>query len=207
MLGVAADPLQAIQEQVEDIAGDPGLDPGEKALKLQHYSDGLEEAQGLVARHLGDAQLQREAQASGVLQAKLRARQNASIRESLLARGLADPEELDALGYLPHHELDRLQEEGLLEAALEDLEESRGELLRGEPAQSHDELVAALNGPDWLRAMTGLRTGYGYEIDGEPAAGEALVLAREAGDEFDGKIVVTFTGDDEFAVESVERLR
>lgn len=202
---MAADPLQAIREQVEDIAGDPGLDPGERALKLQHFADGLTDTQGIVARHLGDAQLQREAQASGAARARLRARQNATIRENLLARNLATPEELDELGYLPHGELDRLQEEGLLEAALEELDEKRGELLRGEPAMDEDELVEALRGPGWLDAMDRLRV-RGYELEGEPAEGEAVVLRNGEG----VRIAVTFTGEDpatgEYAVESVERI-
>lgn len=193
MLDVPSDPFEQLREQVEEIQSDPGIDPTEKAQKLQHLRDGLYDLLGTVARYLGDAELGREAQASGATRARLRAFQNATIREALIARGEATAEELDKMGYLSHAELDRLQEEGLLEAKLEELESDAGLVLREAPL-SVDELLEAVReggawGGDWDGALSELVTVYGYEREGEPAEGEALVLSRDEGDD---RIVVTF---------------
>lgn len=203
MRPVPSDPFEQLRQQVEEIQSDPGLDATEKAQKLQHFRDGLDELQGLVARYSGDAELSREAGASGAVRAKLRARQNATIREALIARGEATPDELDKMGYLSHTELDKLQEEGLLEAKLEELERERGLVLREAPMSVDELLESVREGADWNGALVELEEAYGFERQGEPAEGEALVLTRDDGTD---RIVVTF-GDGSVPEEVVREMR
>lgn len=187
---MASDPLRSLREQVEEIVGDGGMDPSDRSVKLLHLREGVEALLGLIATHLGDADLAREAEASGAVRARLRARQNASIREALVARGEATAAELDAMGYLAHDELDRLDEEGLLEVRLREVEVEKGLVLREAPMAVED-LLDQLRGPAWELALRELEEAHGYRRSGEPAAGEALLLERGDPAAVD-RIVVTF---------------
>lgn len=165
------DPVQELRARAEQIAADPQLDPGAKSRKLTALRDDVAGVAGVITQHLGDAELTREAQTSVAARQKLRARENATIRETLLARGDASEEQLDEMGYVSHAELDRLGEEGLLEAFLE------GTATVGGPG-SEEQLIEALETKGWRQAMALLEAQHGWERDGEWSPGEALVLLK-----------------------------
>lgn len=91
----------------------------ERRAKLRVLRGDVESLLGRIDGYLADEDLGREAATlRRDAQARL-ARANATLRESMITRGMATPEALDAEGMLSHDELDALEEEGLLEPALE----------------------------------------------------------------------------------------
>jgi hypothetical protein len=96
-------------------------DPNERRAKLRVLREEAESQLGTIDRHLADTEYQREAEVHAYAAREAMARQNATIREQMIARGFADADEMDQAGLLSHDDLDALSEEGLLEAALEAL--------------------------------------------------------------------------------------
>ena len=105
-------------EQVEAAA--QTRTPEERAAKLRVLRDDAEAILGRIDTYLGDDALRRDAEAMGGDARLAMARGNASLREALLARG-ALASDLDEAGMLSHENLDMLIEEGLIEAALEEI--------------------------------------------------------------------------------------
>lgn len=112
------DPWRAVEAEVERAAQDDALSPDARLAKLRLYRDDLNDLLGRVDTYVGDLELIREGRDSVYREMVQEAREDASLRESLLERGMATPEELDAQGYLTHDDLDKLAEEHLLEAWL-----------------------------------------------------------------------------------------
>ena len=107
-------PLAELERDLGLIVARNDLNPAEKLAKLRALQAEFQSLLDLAGQYIGDTELLREAEASDLSEALFRVRENASIRAELLARGMADPEDLDELGYLSFAELDRLQEEGRL---------------------------------------------------------------------------------------------
>jgi predicted kinase len=109
------DPWGAIRDAVEAASQDETISPDARLAKLRLYRDDLNDLLGRVQTYVGGLELIRDARPV-VFEAKLmEARQDADIRVILLERGLADEETLDALLYVSHDELDRLEEEHRLD--------------------------------------------------------------------------------------------
>lgn len=109
----------------------------ERRAKLRVLRDDAEALIGRIDGYLADDDLDREAaQLRRDAQARA-ARANATLRESMIERGMASAEVLAEFGMLSHEELDALEEEGLLEAALEELDELLGEAVSGTELELH----------------------------------------------------------------------
>jgi hypothetical protein len=115
---MAADPLTVLRNEIATIAEDPGLDAGERAAAYRALRRRMQDALGELETYAGDADLARTAHARAVASEVARVRENADIREELIRRGAATAEDMDAIGYLAHDEIDRLLQEGLLEEAV-----------------------------------------------------------------------------------------
>ena len=107
-------PLAELERDLGMIVARDDLTPAAKLTKLRVLRDEFQSLLTLAEQYIGDTELLREAEASDLTEALFRVRENAYIREELLKRGMADPEDLDELGYLSYAELDRLKEEGRL---------------------------------------------------------------------------------------------
>lgn len=112
---VARDPWRAVKDEIEFTAQDNFLSVDARIAKLRFFRDDLNDLLGRVDSYTGDLELVREGRDPAFREAVLEAREDADLRRVLLDRGLATPEELDVLGYLAHDDLDKLDEEGLLE--------------------------------------------------------------------------------------------
>jgi len=117
-MAVALDPLVAIQTELQATAADPSLDPLERGIKLRDMRSRIVDLLGSCDELLGRVSRVAESEASEQARHLLWARGNADLREALLASGELSEVDLDAAGYLSHVEIDRLEEEGLLEATL-----------------------------------------------------------------------------------------
>lgn len=142
-MAVTADSFGAIRAEIEDIAGDGSAEPDDKVARLRHLAEEAKGIVGLAQRHLADAENLREARASGAAHRVLRAREDADVRREALRRGLASEDELDARGYLSHDELDHLDEEGLLEQRLAELDGTPPPSVAGDPEEEGTEAVPA----------------------------------------------------------------
>lgn len=175
------DPIRALRSEAEAIVADGSLDPATKGSKLRVIEEGLNEALGAVRTLRGDLQLRDEAAGSVSARAKLRARSNADIREQLVASGRAQPDQLDEMGYVSHQELDRLDEEGLMEAFIADhpelltelVESVEGELSEAEVLHRLDELDDLSEAAPLLAVLL---TKHGWLREGAASPGEAAVL-------------------------------
>ena len=117
-MAVAFDPLVEIRDQIEVIGQRTDLSDGEKRAIIRSLEERLTDLQGHLDRYKHDqAQMAEAVQIAGHLDREA-AEARAVFREELIDRKLATPEELTAMGYYSHEELDRLAEEGLLEEAL-----------------------------------------------------------------------------------------
>ena len=108
--------LHAVAATLNHIAGDSSLDPAERIKRLREAAQGITDTDllGQVDSYIGSLELRREAAAMSPTVQRLALRENANIREALLARGEATPEEMDAAGILSHDELDAAEQDGSL---------------------------------------------------------------------------------------------
>jgi hypothetical protein len=143
------DAIAELRGQVDAAALDHTLDPSERYAKLTALRAELEPLLGEIDRRRSDAQKVREAEAAGQSREVLWARRNASLRESMIEKGELDAETADEAGMLSHDELDRLQEEGLLEEAVIGLARAWEERLhpRGRGGEWSKKLGGAVPGP------------------------------------------------------------
>ena len=108
-----------LRATIADVASDSDLAPDERVRKLRELGEGITDAEllGQIEGYIGSLELRREAIAIEQSVMRLALRENADIRDALLASGQATEEELDQAGYLSHEELDAREEDGsLLEA-------------------------------------------------------------------------------------------
>lgn len=117
MATLSAGPTDVVRERIEQVAGDLTLSASERQARLELIREDLISLQGRADSYISELIKFTEAEEEGedlVVEAQV----NADIREELLERRLATPEECDAIGLLPADELEHLAEEGLLEEAL-----------------------------------------------------------------------------------------
>jgi hypothetical protein len=110
------DAIADLERQLQAAASHP--EPSERAAKLRSLRGRIGSLLGEADRYLSDAHRVREAEAMGLERQRLEARGDADLREAALRNGDLTAEELDESGILSHAELDRLEEEGLLDEAL-----------------------------------------------------------------------------------------
>jgi len=115
---VGVDAIAELRGQIDAAVADHTLDPADRYAKLSALRSELAPLLGEIDRRRADMQKVKEAEASGQAREVLWARSNASLRETLIERGELDEAVADAMGMLSHAELDRLEEEGLLEEAI-----------------------------------------------------------------------------------------
>lgn len=132
MSTVVSDPWRSIRDEIEAAAQNNSLSADARIGLLRTYRDDLNDLLGRVDTYTGDLELVREARSPAYAEMVLEAREDADLRGVLLDRGLATPEELDALGYLSHDDLDKLAEEALLEPWLYERARDMIEALPGE---------------------------------------------------------------------------
>lgn len=133
--------LDEIRAQIEQVAFDPELSDAARSAILTDLRGRLTELAGRIDQYLRESDKLRQGEASVQEAALNEVRRNADLREELLRRALAAPEELDSWGFVSHEELDRLAEEGLLEEAAEKLAARAAEMEGFTPAEARD------NGP------------------------------------------------------------
>lgn len=112
------DPWGSVLAEIEAAAQDNSLSPEARLMKLAVYRDDLNDMLGRVDTYRGDLGLVQEGRDPAYREAVMEAREDANVRRILIERELSTGVELDALGYPSHEDIDRLDEEGLLEAWL-----------------------------------------------------------------------------------------
>lgn len=101
------------------------MDPADRIAALRRLKDQISDAGdvdrldardllGQADRYIGDLELRREAQAMGQQVGIATARENADIRDLLIADGVATPDELDQAGLISHDALDVAEADGSL---------------------------------------------------------------------------------------------
>jgi predicted ABC-type ATPase len=130
MSTVINDPYGALRAEIDRAAQRTDLSPDEQAKFLRGWRDDLVDLLGVIDTYLGDVEKVREALDPAYQETVLGLREDANIRDELLARGLATPENLDEHGYLSHVDLDKLIEEGLLDEWITQLREEGFEELK-----------------------------------------------------------------------------
>jgi predicted ABC-type ATPase len=123
----ALSPLADLEQQLEE-ANISDLPPAAKIRKLRALRSDFASLTDRADQYIADAELIREAEARGMMEAVVQVRENADIRAVLVERGMAEPDKLDELGYLSHEELDRLREEGRLFEFAEQIQEAFGQV-------------------------------------------------------------------------------
>lgn len=107
-------------------AGDTALDPSERIAELRKLRDRVlsmkqsgsarladcDDLLGQADTYIGSLELQREAQAMGAMFDSAGSREDADVRDMLIAQGSATPDELDAAGWPSHDALDAAAEDG-----------------------------------------------------------------------------------------------
>lgn len=117
-MAVAIDALDELRAQLRDAVAQPGLTVQDRMFKLRSLRDDLTDLLGACDTYMADMELEREGEFSEMQESVAFVRANADMREAAISRGIATVEEMDALGFLSHAELDALTEEGrLFEAA------------------------------------------------------------------------------------------
>lgn len=114
------DAIAELLAQIQQTANS-NLDPADRTAALTDLRERIVDVVAECDRHLALGHRGREAEASQQVRSRIAARGIAEAR-SLLVEEFA-PAELDAAAVLSHDELDRLQEEGLLD-------EAAGEIVR-----------------------------------------------------------------------------
>jgi hypothetical protein len=108
------DPLEQLRQEIEEIAADE-TSPDVREARLGEFRRDLVDLLGNVDTYLGDTQEEQRGQEGQTQREVLKLRENAEIRERLIAMGDATAEACDDLLLYSHDELDLLAEEGLLE--------------------------------------------------------------------------------------------
>lgn len=111
------DAIAELQDEVRSVGLDHQLPPADRYRKLTALRSPIAAVLGEIDRYRAGDQNLREAGASEALKEVEWVRRNASLRDRLIEEGEMEPETLDEMGILSHAELDRLEEEGLLEEA------------------------------------------------------------------------------------------
>jgi GNAT superfamily N-acetyltransferase len=113
--------LEDVATRASAIASDATRPASERVAELRRLDSSIpttsSEVRGRIDSLIGTLELQREAEALVGVTEILIARENADIREELLERELATPDELDAAGYFSHETLDRKTTDGTLQEA------------------------------------------------------------------------------------------
>lgn len=117
---VVTDPFAAMRSEIEQAAQRNDIPAEEKLIALREMHADLVSLLGLVGQYRGDLHLEQEAREPAIQEAIFVLRDEATIRESLVARNVFDDDEMDALGFLTHDDISKLDEEGLLEAWIEE---------------------------------------------------------------------------------------
>lgn len=117
MLAVAD--LGGMSTRLSKIASDASVSPSSRIAELRRIAEMAddEEVAGACASLIGSLDLQRESEAMLGQQELLIARENADIREVLLAEEVATAQQLGAAGYFSHDELDHRADDGTLAEA------------------------------------------------------------------------------------------
>lgn len=110
-------PLVALRTEIEFAAQDPTLPVDERAHKLRLLREELVLTLGALDTYIAGAERFIEAQTRVTAEEVERFRESPKIREVLLREGWT-PEQLDEAGILSAEEIERLEEEGLLEATV-----------------------------------------------------------------------------------------
>lgn len=119
----------AYAEQLNNVACDAGLDPSDRVAELRRLRDQiLSEADlsqdddrdllGQVDTYLSSAELEREAQHMAGLFDQASLREDAEIRDVLISQGHATADELSALGWMSHDDIDAAKADGSLVESL-----------------------------------------------------------------------------------------
>lgn len=106
-----------LRDEIRSVAMDHTLAPAERHEKLTALRGPIADALGELDRYAAADNNLREADASTPLAEVEWVRRNASLREELIRMGELTESALDEMGVYSHAELDRLEEEGLLEEA------------------------------------------------------------------------------------------
>lgn len=111
-----------LAQQLNAEASDATRDPAERIAALRRLKDRIHDASlaradktdllGQADRYIGDLELRREAQAMAQQMDIVTARENADVRDLLIADGVASADELDHVGWLSHDALDAATEDG-----------------------------------------------------------------------------------------------
>lgn len=101
-------------EAINRIATDPSLEPSERIAALRPLRDDLSALLGQIQSYMGSNDLMREGAALTQSRSYIEARENANVREEMLSRGMASPEQLDGAGYISHDELDAREQDGTI---------------------------------------------------------------------------------------------
>ena len=150
-MAVAVDPFATIRDEIERVGQRTDLSDGEKQAIFRSLDARLTNLQGHLDRYRRDnTQMAEAAQVAGYIDREA-AEARAVFRQELLDRNIATEEELDALGYYSHEELDRLAEEGLLEEALATL----GRVTRGLAGRWEEKLHPRGRGGLWVESPGG----------------------------------------------------
>lgn len=107
---MAADPLTVLRDQVENAIADPSLEPVERVARLRDLRERMVDIVGVADSYIGSVSRLREAVSSRSARDVLWVRRQADLREQAEADG-----SLEEWVAPTHAELNRLQEEGLLE--------------------------------------------------------------------------------------------
>lgn len=185
MLGSTATAVSDLRAQVEALASDPATDPALRVRALSELRDDLVVVLGAIDSYLGTLGKHREAGAAigGAMVARLR--ENAELREELIRRGEMTAAKLDEVGYYDSAELDRLEEEGLLEAVAGELH-GRWEAAkhpRGRRGQFTvtDHLAAKATGRDLYKVGGGHDPHGSHSYQGFKKSMDAVMKASQSG--------------------------
>lgn len=108
-------PLDALRDQIEQLGGDPSLSVESRDALLGALGDELMTLLGRLDSYRAEGAKRAEAAGEDLLS---EAYENAELREELIRREVASAEECDQLGLISREEVDRLQEEELIQEAL-----------------------------------------------------------------------------------------
>lgn len=117
-VAVIVDPIEQVRDQIEHTAQRGDLTDGERTAIFRNLRERLNDLLGVLGRYELDEDRVQEARRLDGWLTEEQARTRATLRQELIDRNVATSDELEAMGYLSHEELDKLVEEGLLEEAL-----------------------------------------------------------------------------------------
>jgi hypothetical protein len=127
------DDLAGLAQQLNSLATDMGQTPDERVAALRRFRESVLGARqgagpplydeytalaGHADTYISANELQREAVSMDGVLDRARVREDAEIRDVLIAQGIATAEELSAAGWPSHDELDAAAADGSLEEAL-----------------------------------------------------------------------------------------